>query len=85
MRLVELSSDPASQRSAYAFAGPWLSFSRHGRRQIGVYVVDWADEKSAAAVGSERETLDAFLDFHRETLLQKCADLSPDQLAARFR
>ncbi len=27
--------------------------------------------------------LDAFLDFHRETLLEKCADLSPDQLATR--
>jgi uncharacterized damage-inducible protein DinB len=39
--------------------------------------------KAPPLSGSERETLDAFLDFHRETLLQKCADLSPDQLATR--
>jgi uncharacterized damage-inducible protein DinB len=30
--------------------------------------------------GSERELLTAFLDFHRETLLMKCADLSFEQL-----
>lgn len=33
--------------------------------------------------GSERETLEAFLDFHRETLLEKCLDLGGEQLAAR--
>ena len=47
------------------------------------YVVEWADETRAAAVGSERQMLEAFLDFHRETLLEKCADLSPERLATR--
>jgi len=34
-------------------------------------------------VAGERETLDAWLDFHRDTLLQKCAGLSADQLKQR--
>jgi hypothetical protein len=34
------------------------------------------------AVG-ERESLDAWVDFHRSTLLMKCAGLEPEQLAAR--
>ena len=33
--------------------------------------------------GTERELLDAFLDFHRATLLWKCAELTPDQLRLR--
>jgi uncharacterized damage-inducible protein DinB len=33
--------------------------------------------------GPEREMLEAFLDFHRETLLEKCLDLSGQDLAAR--
>ena len=33
--------------------------------------------------GSERLLLDSFLDFHRETLLWKCAALSDEQLRAR--
>lgn len=33
--------------------------------------------------GTERELLDGFLDFHRETLLTKCEGLSPEQLGAR--
>ena len=33
--------------------------------------------------GPERPTLDAWLDYHRETLLQKCAGLDGDQLALR--
>jgi hypothetical protein len=33
--------------------------------------------------GSERELLDGFLDFHRETLLDKCAGLTPQQLGLR--
>jgi uncharacterized damage-inducible protein DinB len=35
------------------------------------------------STGSERELLTAFLDFHRETLLSKCADLTVEQLGAR--
>ncbi len=34
-------------------------------------------------VADERATLEGFLDFHRATLLDKCADLTPDQLAHR--
>jgi uncharacterized damage-inducible protein DinB len=33
--------------------------------------------------GAERALLDGFLDFHRETLLWKCAGLTDDQLRAR--
>ena len=33
--------------------------------------------------GDERSTLEGFLDFHRETLLWKCAELTPDQLRLR--
>lgn len=33
--------------------------------------------------GSERETLRAYLDFHRETLAAKCAGLSDDDLRRR--
>ena len=31
-------------------------------------------------VGGERETLQSWLDFHRSTLLHKCAGLTADQL-----
>jgi uncharacterized damage-inducible protein DinB len=34
-------------------------------------------------VGDERTLLDAFLDYHRETLLWKCSGLSDDQLRQR--
>jgi uncharacterized damage-inducible protein DinB len=34
-------------------------------------------------VGTERALLEEFLRYHRETLLWKCAELSPEQLAAR--
>jgi uncharacterized damage-inducible protein DinB len=34
-------------------------------------------------VAPERPTLQGFLDFHRDTLMWKCADLTPDQLRAR--
>jgi uncharacterized damage-inducible protein DinB len=34
-------------------------------------------------LGDERATLDGFLQFHRDTLLWKCAELTPEQLAAR--
>jgi uncharacterized damage-inducible protein DinB len=32
---------------------------------------------------AERPMLDAWLEYHRATLLMKCADLTPDQLRAR--
>jgi uncharacterized damage-inducible protein DinB len=35
------------------------------------------------SAGSERELLSGFLDYHRETLLMKCADLSAEQLKSR--
>jgi hypothetical protein len=34
-------------------------------------------------VAGERESLDAWVDFHRSTLLMKCAGLSPEQLTTR--
>jgi uncharacterized damage-inducible protein DinB len=34
-------------------------------------------------IGDERTMLDAWLDFHRETLLMKCEGLDGDQLASR--
>jgi uncharacterized damage-inducible protein DinB len=34
-------------------------------------------------VADERATLQGFLDFHRDTLMWKCADLSAEQLKAR--
>ena len=34
-------------------------------------------------VSGERESLDAWIDFHRATLLMKCAGLEPEQLAFR--
>lgn len=33
--------------------------------------------------GDERATLEGFLDFHRDTLLWKCAGLTPEQLRLR--
>jgi uncharacterized damage-inducible protein DinB len=33
--------------------------------------------------GDERTLLDAWLDYHRQTLLLKCSDLSPEQLRRR--
>jgi hypothetical protein len=38
------------------------------------------DPPSAA---DERASLEGFLDFHRQTLLWKCAELAPDQLRLR--
>jgi uncharacterized damage-inducible protein DinB len=35
------------------------------------------------ATGDERATLQGFLDFHRDTLMWKCAGLSDEQLKAR--
>jgi uncharacterized damage-inducible protein DinB len=34
-------------------------------------------------IGDERATLQGYLDYHRDTLMWKCADLTADQLRAR--
>jgi uncharacterized damage-inducible protein DinB len=39
-----------------------------------------ADRKQTPPVASERQMLEAWLDFHRQTLLAKCASLTKDQL-----
>jgi hypothetical protein len=36
-----------------------------------------------AMTAGERESVEGFLDFHRDTLLWKCAGLTPEQLHAR--
>jgi hypothetical protein len=38
------------------------------------------ERKSAAWLGDERAVLDSWLDYHRDTLLLKCAGLTDDQL-----
>ena len=42
-----------------------------------------AERTDAPLVADERGMLDGWLDFHRATLLQKCADLTADQLKQR--
>lgn len=42
----------------------------------------WEDRPRPPYAGSERETLDGWLDFHRDTLLRKCAGLTDAQLKA---
>jgi hypothetical protein len=41
------------------------------------------DRASPAQVSDERESLDAWVDYHRATLLMKCAALEPEQLVSR--
>lgn len=41
------------------------------------------DRASAPLTGGERESLDGWLDFHRQTLLLKCAGLTGEQLVLR--
>jgi len=41
---------------------------------------DPMDRQNAPLVGTEREVLTAWLDYHRSTLELKCAGLTPDQL-----
>ncbi len=41
------------------------------------------DRPRAPRVADERASLDGWLDFHRATLLTKCAGLEPEQLAIR--
>ena len=42
-----------------------------------------AERTDVPRAGNERETLRAYLDFHRETLARKCAGLSDDDLRRR--
>jgi uncharacterized damage-inducible protein DinB len=42
-----------------------------------------ADRTSPPSVADERTMLDSWLDYHRDTLLQKCAGLTADQLKRR--
>lgn len=41
------------------------------------------DRTDPPQVAGERESLDAWVDYHRATLLMKCAGLEPEQLAHR--
>ena len=41
------------------------------------------DRTSPAQVLGERDSLDAWVDYHRATLLLKCAGLEPEQLTSR--
>jgi uncharacterized damage-inducible protein DinB len=42
-----------------------------------------AERAEPALISGERQALEAWLDFHRDTLLQKCAGLTADQLKER--
>jgi hypothetical protein len=42
-----------------------------------------ADRTRPPQVSGERESLDAWVDYHRATLLLKCAGLDPEQLTSR--
>ncbi|MEX0984388.1 MAG: DinB family protein [Actinomycetota bacterium] len=41
------------------------------------------DRTDPPQVSGERDSLDAWVDYHRATLLMKCAGLEPEQLATR--
>ena len=45
----------------------------------------WADDARTPPplLADERATLTAFLDYHRETFLQKCSGVSPERLSER--
>ena len=45
----------------------------------------WAspDRTDPPQVSGERDSLDAWVNYHRATLFMKCAGLAPDQLASR--
>lgn len=48
-----------------------------------VWVAPDVDRKGPPRTGSERDLLEAWLDFHRLTLQRKCAGLTAEQLAER--
>jgi uncharacterized protein (DUF1810 family)/uncharacterized damage-inducible protein DinB len=56
-----------------------------GRTKLGgmSWTAPQADRKLIPPVADERQMLEAWLDFHRQTLLSKCAGLTADQLRQR--
>jgi uncharacterized damage-inducible protein DinB len=48
-----------------------------------VWTSPGVDRRPVPHEGDERATLEAFIEFHRETFLWKCSGLTGDQLAAR--
>jgi hypothetical protein len=56
-----------------------------GRTRLGgmSWTAPQADRKLIPPVADERQMLEAWLDFHRQTLLSKCAGLTADQLRQR--
>ena len=56
-----------------------------GRTRLGSmsWTAPQADRKLVPPVADERQMLEAWLDFHRQTLLSKCAGLTADQLRQR--
>jgi uncharacterized damage-inducible protein DinB len=52
-------------------------------RGMTTWTAPQVTRKQTATAASERETLESFLDFHRQTLLTKCAGLSAWQLKRR--
>jgi uncharacterized damage-inducible protein DinB len=65
---ADLAADPAADRTADLEAAP---------------VSTGVERVRAPLVADERTMLDAWLDFHRATLLLKCDGLTADQLAQR--
>jgi uncharacterized damage-inducible protein DinB len=47
------------------------------------WIAPKVDRPDPPRIADERTALDAWLDFHRATLLHKCAGLSPEQLTGR--
>jgi uncharacterized damage-inducible protein DinB len=56
-----------------------------GRTKLGgmPWTAPQTERKSVPPVADERQMLEAWLDFHRQTLLAKCAGLTADQLRQR--
>ena len=56
-----------------------------GRTKLGgmPWTAPKAGRTNVPPVGGERQMLEAWLDFHRQTLLAKCAGLTEDQLKQR--
>ncbi|MGH3444053.1 MAG: DUF664 domain-containing protein, partial [Nocardioidaceae bacterium] len=52
-------------------------------RHAGQWTAPQVQRTSPARTSGERQGLQEWLDFHRDTLLGKCAGLSADQLKAR--
>jgi uncharacterized damage-inducible protein DinB len=47
------------------------------------WIAPLPERVDAAPAGDERTSLETWLDYHRQTLLLKCAGLTPEQLALR--